>query len=173
MIIDAKTIVVTLIIVGVAGYFGLQLIRSFALSIAQENHDANLATDMTAEAKRAKREREADAAAQLAFAKVEPLLPTSVVSKGMSLKPCAGAGKVAAAPKVSQQQAPSSGGLKISPANVHNEQKGEEQVNEDLLVDEQKVKGEVNDDEVDLEAPDGPVEARDGPEGEAEESEER
>eukprot|EP00956_Cyclotella_meneghiniana_P027744 scaffold63015_cov68-Cyclotella_meneghiniana.AAC.3 len=54
MIIDAKTIAFTLAIVGVASYFGLQLIRSFALSIAQENHDANLATDMSVEAKRGK-----------------------------------------------------------------------------------------------------------------------
>lgn len=51
MIIDAKTIAFTLAVVSVASYFGLQLIRSFALSIAQENHDANLATDMSVEAK--------------------------------------------------------------------------------------------------------------------------
>lgn len=101
MIIDAKTIIITLAIVCVAGYFGLQLIRSFALSIAQENHDANLAADMSVEAKRARREQEADAAAMAAFAKVEPLLPSSVVNKGMSLK---------AKPAVTVQ-APSSGGL--------------------------------------------------------------
>ena len=110
MIIDAKTIAFTLAIVGVASYFGLQLIRSFALSIAQENHDANLATDMSVEAKvtyrlfilqlfavfadlfhfhyhkRARREQEADAAALAAFAKVEPLLPANIVNKGMDLK---------------------------------------------------------------------------------------
>ena len=43
MIIDAKTVIVTFIIIGVGIYFGLAAIRSFALSIAQENHDANLA----------------------------------------------------------------------------------------------------------------------------------
>ena len=78
MIIDAKTVVITFAIIGVALYFGLGAIRSFALSIAQENHDANLALDMTEEARRAKRERDADAAATAAFAKVEPLLPASI-----------------------------------------------------------------------------------------------
>jgi len=81
MIIDAKTITLTLVIVAVAGYFGLQFIRQLTLSIAQENHDANLAMDMTEEAKRAKRQRDADAAASAAFEKVEPLLPASVVAK--------------------------------------------------------------------------------------------
>ena len=57
MIIDAKTITLTLVIVAVAAYFGLQFIRQLTLSIAQENHDANLAMDMTEEAKRAKRQR--------------------------------------------------------------------------------------------------------------------
>lgn len=82
MIIDAKTVVITFIIVGIATYFGLGAIRSFALSIAQENHDANLALDMTEETQRAKRQRDADAAAMAAFSKVEPLLPSSVVAKG-------------------------------------------------------------------------------------------
>lgn len=82
MIIDAKTVIITFLIIGVGVYFGLAAIRSFALSIAQENHDANLAMDMTAEARRARREREADEAATVAFAKVEPLLPASVVAKG-------------------------------------------------------------------------------------------
>jgi hypothetical protein len=81
MIIDAKTILITIIIVGVASYFGLNLIRSFALSIAQENHDANLAMDMNEQSRRAKRERLADEAANAAYAKVEPLLPSSVVAK--------------------------------------------------------------------------------------------
>ena len=81
MIIDAKTILITLIIVGVASYFGLNLIRSFALSIAQENHDANLAMDVTEQSRRAKRERLADEAANAAYAKVEPLLPSSVIAK--------------------------------------------------------------------------------------------
>lgn len=112
MIIDAKTIIITLAIVGVAGYFGLQLIRSFALTIAQENHDANLATDMSIEAKRAKRERDADAAAMAAFAKVEPLLPASVVSRGINLTQ----GQVAAASK--PPRAPASRGLHESAGNV-------------------------------------------------------
>lgn len=81
MIIDAKTVALTLVVIGVASYFGLGAIRSFALSIAQENHDANLAMDMTEEARRAKRQRDADAAATAAFSKVEPLLPASVVAK--------------------------------------------------------------------------------------------
>lgn len=81
MIIDAKTVIITLLIIGVGIYFGLSAIRSFALSIAQENHDANLAMDMTEEARRTRREREADEAATIAFAKVEPLLPASVLAK--------------------------------------------------------------------------------------------
>jgi hypothetical protein len=85
MIIDAKTVLITFIIIGVGIYFGLSAIRAFALSIAQENHDANLALDMTEEARRARREREADEAATVAFAKVEPLLPASVVAKGVGL----------------------------------------------------------------------------------------
>lgn len=79
MIIDAKTITVTLIIVAFAFYFGLHFIRQLTLSIAQENHDANLAMDMSEEAKRAKRQRDADAAASAAFEKVQPLLPASVI----------------------------------------------------------------------------------------------
>ena len=81
MIIDGKTIIITLIIIAIASYFGLNLIRSFALSIAQENHDANLAIDMTEQSRRLKRERLADEAAHAAFARVEPLLPISVVAK--------------------------------------------------------------------------------------------
>lgn len=92
MIIDAKTVVITFAIIGVALYFGLGAIRSFALSIAQENHDANLALDMTEEARRAKRERDADAAATAAFAKVEPLLPASI---GASLPSVTGAAAAA------------------------------------------------------------------------------
>jgi hypothetical protein len=107
MIIDAKTVVVTFIIIGVGVYFGLAAIRSFALSIAQENHDANLAIDMTEESRRARREREADEAATVAFAKVEPLLPASVVAKGASLVTTATTKK--AAVKELPQSAPSSG----------------------------------------------------------------
>jgi hypothetical protein len=79
MIIDAKTVVITFSIIGVAIYLGLGAIRSFALSIAQENHDANLAIDQSEEARRVKRERDADNAASIAFAKVEPLLPASAL----------------------------------------------------------------------------------------------
>ena len=107
MIIDAKTVIVTFIIIGVGIYFGLAAIRSFALSIAQENHDANLAIDMTEEARRARREREADDAATVAFAKVEPLLPASVVAKGASLGTTAPTKNAAA--KELPQAAPSSG----------------------------------------------------------------
>lgn len=125
MIIDAKTVVFTSIIIGVALYFGLGAIRSFALSIAQENHDANLAMDMTEEARRAKRERDADAAATAAFAKVEPLLPSSVVSKGASLPH----GKASAMVTATElpQSAPSSGNsLNMDIAAVLNEGGDEE-----------------------------------------------
>mmetsp|Transcript_31573 Transcript_31573/g.64398 ORF Transcript_31573/g.64398 Transcript_31573/m.64398 type:complete len:174 (-) Transcript_31573:162-683(-) len=114
MYIDARTVIFTLAIVAVGAYFGLQLIRKFALSIAQENHDANLAIDMTEEARRAKRERDADDAASAAFAKVEPLLPSSVVTKGMSLtKNVVGVGAAATLSGTKVASAPSSGGLKV------------------------------------------------------------
>jgi hypothetical protein len=134
MIIDAKTIVITLAIIGIAGYFGLHLIRSFALSIAQENHDANLATDMSIEAKRARREQEADAAAMAAFAKVEPLLPASVMNKGMNLK--------AKAPDAASKpaQAPSGGGLQtplLDTRDVNNNHGQEEKPNISEVVDEE------------------------------------
>ena len=105
MIIDAKTVVVTFLIIGFAVYLGLGAIRSFALSIAQENHDANAAQDMSDEARRAKRERDADAAAATAFAKVEPLLPASVVGQAA---PSSGDARTAAATEL-PQSAPSSG----------------------------------------------------------------
>jgi uncharacterized protein YpmB len=76
MIIDAKAIILTLIIVAVGFFAGLRMVRSFALSIAQENHDANQAIDQAEEDKRLKQERHADVAAASAFAKVEPLLAT-------------------------------------------------------------------------------------------------
>eukprot|EP00565_Helicotheca_tamesis_P006174 CAMPEP_0185723836 /NCGR_PEP_ID=MMETSP1171-20130828/542_1 /TAXON_ID=374046 /ORGANISM="Helicotheca tamensis, Strain CCMP826" /LENGTH=99 /DNA_ID=CAMNT_0028391591 /DNA_START=56 /DNA_END=355 /DNA_ORIENTATION=- len=79
MIIDAQTVIITLIIVAIGFYVGLALVRQFALSIAQENHDANVALDSAEEELRRKRERDADAAAASAFAKVEPLLPTENV----------------------------------------------------------------------------------------------
>lgn len=106
MIIDAKTVIITFVIIGVAMYLGLGAIRSFALSIAQENHDANLAADMTEEARRARREKEADDAATQAFAKVAPLLPASVASKGTSLPVT---NTAATSTKALPQSAPSSG----------------------------------------------------------------
>jgi len=118
MIIDAKTVLLTLTIIGVATYFGLGAIRSFALSIAQENHDANLAMDMTEEARRAKRQRDADAAATAAFAKVEPLLPASVLAGNSSSSQV----QIAAAtelPSSAPSSAPSSGnGLNMGALNV-------------------------------------------------------
>ena len=74
MIIDAKSIIVTLIVVVVAFVWGLKFIRRFALQIAQENHDAVMAMEQEDEKQRLKKERVADAAASAAFAKVEPIL---------------------------------------------------------------------------------------------------
>jgi hypothetical protein len=74
MIIDAKTVIITLVFILVAFFIGLRMVRAFALSIAQENHDANIALDQAEEEKRLKLERNADVAAASAFAKVEPLL---------------------------------------------------------------------------------------------------
>lgn len=75
MIIDVKSIAVTLVVITVALYFGLQFIRQFALQIAQENHDAVAAMDQAHEQDRLKKERAADAAASAAFAKVEQKVP--------------------------------------------------------------------------------------------------
>ena len=75
MIIDTQFVIVTLILVGLGLYAGLLVVRKFALTIAQENLDANMANDAADETKRLKRQRDADIAAQTAFAKVEPLLP--------------------------------------------------------------------------------------------------
>lgn len=88
MIIDTKTVVITLVVVAIALYVGLQVVRQFALTIAQENIDANQAIDAADEAKRAKRERDADAAAESAFAKVAPLLP--VASTQIAAPPSSG-----------------------------------------------------------------------------------
>ena len=74
MIIDAKSVIVTLLIVAVAFVYGLKLVRTFALQIAQENHDAVTAMDQEEEQKRLKKEKAADAAADAAFAKVQPVL---------------------------------------------------------------------------------------------------
>ena len=74
MIIDAKSVVLTLLIVVIAFYGGLRFVRAFALSIAQENHNANLEMDQHEQELQRKREKAADQAAASAFAKVEPLL---------------------------------------------------------------------------------------------------
>lgn len=79
MIIDAKSIIITLIVVVVAFTWGVKLIRKFALQIAQENHDAIAAMDQKEEQERLKKERVADAAASAAFAKVENALPKIAV----------------------------------------------------------------------------------------------
>jgi hypothetical protein len=77
MIIDAKSIIITLLVVATAGVYGLKFIRKFALQIAQENHDAVVAMEQEEEHQRLKKERAADAAAAVAFAKVEPILKVS------------------------------------------------------------------------------------------------
>jgi hypothetical protein len=74
MIIDAKTIILSLLGIVAFLYVGLQLIRQFALQIAQENHSALQAMDATAEESRIRKERAADQAAQAAFARVQPIL---------------------------------------------------------------------------------------------------
>ena len=84
MIINAPTILLTLVIIAVAGYFGLNFIRQFALSIALENHEANLAQDTEEEKNRQKKMEAADAAANAAFQKVQPLLPLNNVGSNSS-----------------------------------------------------------------------------------------
>lgn len=90
MIIDTKTIIVTLWLVVIALYFGLKFVRAFALSIARENHDAVAAMEQEAQEKQRKQQRDADNAAQSAFAKVEPLL----VAPAPSSAPVEGTGDV-------------------------------------------------------------------------------
>lgn len=80
MIIDAKTVVLTLLVAAIAFYVGLKFVRKFALSIAQENHDAVAAMDREDETKLMKKQRDADAAAAAAYAKVEPLLTVATKS---------------------------------------------------------------------------------------------
>lgn len=75
MLINSKSIIITLIVVIVAFLWGVKFIRKFALQIAQENHDAIAAMDQAEEQERLKKERAADAAASAAFAKVESTLP--------------------------------------------------------------------------------------------------
>jgi hypothetical protein len=74
MIINAQSIILTLVVLVLACYGGLKFIRAFALQIAQENHDAIAAMEVADEDKRRKREQAADQAAESAFAKVQPIL---------------------------------------------------------------------------------------------------
>lgn len=76
MIIDAKAIILTLLLVIIGSYFALKVIRAFALQIARENHDAIMALDQTEEQQRLKRTAVADAAEKMAYAKVQPILTT-------------------------------------------------------------------------------------------------
>jgi hypothetical protein len=91
MIIDAKAIIVTLILVSLGFYFGIKLIRSFALQIARENHDAILAMDDAEEGKRRKQERATEAAEASAYAKVKPILtlttPAASIAKSTESAP--------------------------------------------------------------------------------------
>ena len=77
MIINTATVILTLVIIALFAVFGLKIMRSFALQIAKENHDALTALDQQEEQLRLKRERAADAAAATAFAKVQPILTTT------------------------------------------------------------------------------------------------
>eukprot|EP00536_Pseudo-nitzschia_multiseries_P002746 jgi/Psemu1/301551/fgenesh1_kg.38_\ len=85
MIIDAKTIIFTLVIVAFAFIYALKLIRRFALEIAQENHDAVTAMDQEEEKRRLKQEKAANAAADAAFSKVEPILKIQSSVKEISV----------------------------------------------------------------------------------------
>ena len=101
MIIDAKSIIVTLIVVLGAGIYGLKFVRKFALQIAQENHDAVAAMDQQEEQQRLKKERAADAAAAAAFAKVEPILK---VDNKIAPSPAASTPAAGAEPAISPTQ---------------------------------------------------------------------
>ena len=71
MIINFLSILTTLLLIAIASYLGLKVVRKFALQSAQEDHDAIAALDQQDEEQRLKKERDADAAAASAFAKVE------------------------------------------------------------------------------------------------------
>ena len=75
MIIDAKSITITLCIIAVACYGGLHMIRQFALQIAKENHDAILQMDMmeTEKLQRKLANDNADQATIEAYAKVKSM----------------------------------------------------------------------------------------------------
>jgi cell division protein FtsL len=86
MIIDAKSISLTLLIVVVACYGGLQFVRQFALQIAKENHDALLQMD-AAETEKLQRKRavDADQATVEAFAKVKASSTTVGANSGSAV----------------------------------------------------------------------------------------
>ena len=67
MIIDAKSIVLTLIVVLFACYGALQFVSQCALQIAQENHDAIRVMDAAQDEVRLKKERAVDAASEYDF----------------------------------------------------------------------------------------------------------
>ena len=64
MIIDAKTIIITMVMVVIAFAWGLKFVRKFALQIAEENHAAVADMNHDEEEQRRKKERAADAAGQ-------------------------------------------------------------------------------------------------------------
>jgi cytoskeletal protein RodZ len=93
MIINAGTILLTLLLIVVAAYVGLKFVRAFALQIARENHDALLEMDRHEEAQRLKRQqRDADSAAESAFAKVRPILTAPAPAATPAAKGGAGGG---------------------------------------------------------------------------------
>jgi hypothetical protein len=81
MIINAKTVIITLILITIVSYVGLHFIRQFALSIALENHEANQELDAKEDRERKKRIALADKAASDAFQKVEPLIQKKDIVK--------------------------------------------------------------------------------------------
>jgi hypothetical protein len=83
MIINATTVVVTLLGIAVAAYIGLHFVRKFALEIAQENHDAIMKMDAAEDEARVKRERQADEAAASAYAKVSTTTSGNGISTGV------------------------------------------------------------------------------------------
>uniref|UniRef100_A0A7R9ZJD9 Uncharacterized protein n=1 Tax=Craspedostauros australis TaxID=1486917 RepID=A0A7R9ZJD9_9STRA len=89
MIIDAKTVIMTLVIVVGATLYGLKFVRKFALQIAMENHDAIKAMDQEEETQRLKKQKAADAAAETAFAKVQPLLNVNAAPRSGNAPPAA------------------------------------------------------------------------------------
>jgi hypothetical protein len=92
MYINAHTVVITLILITIGCYGGLQLVRKFALQIAQENHDAIVAMDAADNEKHKRRVYAADQAAAAAYAKVQqqPLLPITVNSTVQLPSPVSG-----------------------------------------------------------------------------------